>query len=176
MQRNVKTLYNNIVNAAIGERVNTRHTNGITYTSFLKDVLYQQGYVENEDYRFDYDNRTLSYSVIKLKEILPLKELFHNIKNGDVIYSAWGWEQTNFDFYQVVSTTRKQIKIKKLNQDNIYDAATMSGKTTPRVNDFISNEVLIKKPYPGRDEWCVSFTHGSGRVWDGQPKNYTTYA
>lgn len=33
---------------------------------------------------------------------------------GDILYSSWGYDQTNIDFYQVVRTTAKSVWVKKL--------------------------------------------------------------
>lgn len=38
-------------------------------------------------------------------------EYEHGYKVGDILYMSWGYEQTNLDFFQVVATTAKTIRI-----------------------------------------------------------------
>lgn len=33
---------------------------------------------------------------------------------GDVLRSAWGYDQTNYDFYEVIKTTPKTVTLRKL--------------------------------------------------------------
>jgi hypothetical protein len=39
------------------------------------------------------------------------QEFEHGYKVGDILYMSWGYEQTNLDFFQVVATTAKTIRI-----------------------------------------------------------------
>jgi hypothetical protein len=111
-----------------------------------------------------------------MNETSNSSNLAHDIKPGDIFYSSWGWEQTNIDFYQVISTTAKTVKIRKINQTRDYNASAMSGKTTAIPNDFASNEVLLKKPYFWDNSWRLNLQHGAGCKWDGDELSYSTYA
>ena len=33
---------------------------------------------------------------------------------GDILYTSWGWEQTNVDFYQVIHVINKKIVVRKI--------------------------------------------------------------
>ncbi|HEM3466781.1 hypothetical protein HO551_11315 [Streptococcus suis] len=46
----------------------------------------------------------------------------HGALVGDVLCAVWGYEQTNYDFYEVVKVTAKTITIEKLNG---YDKGTI---------------------------------------------------
>lgn len=47
---------------------------------------------------------------------------------GDVLQSRWGYDQTNYDFYEVIKTTAKTVTLKKLDG---YDKGTiLKGKRT----------------------------------------------
>ena len=176
MRSNVNKLYVQLVEVEIGDKISTMLDNGISYTDTLKNILRQQGYVEDVDFKTVYDKSYLKTFFIKLKEILPLKELFHNINISDIFYNSWGWEQTNIDFYQVVAVTKKTVKIRQVNQHRDYNAANMSGKTIALMNDFKSDDVLVKKPYLWDGAWRLNFEHGTGCLWDGSQLTYTTYA
>ena len=103
-------------------------------------------------------------------------EFAHDIIPGDTFYNTWGWEQTNIDFYQVVATTKKTVKIREINQTREYDSSAMSGKTTAIKDDFKSDEVHMKKPYFWNGGWRLNFEHGAGCRWDGGELSYTDYA
>jgi hypothetical protein len=40
-------------------------------------------------------------------------------KQNDIIYNSWGYDQTNIDFYKVISTNGKTLKLKQLENDTI---------------------------------------------------------
>ena len=108
--------------------------------------------------------------------IKPLKELCHNIQAGDILYNSWGWEQTNIDFYQVVSVTKKTIKIRRIaSKKTIASKYGERGTTTPLKNQFVE-QVITKTPFLLDDVWRVNFKYGSGRQWSGEPLYYSSYA
>ena len=38
-------------------------------------------------------------------------EYQHGYKVGDILYMSWGYEQTNLDFFKVVATTEKTVRL-----------------------------------------------------------------
>lgn len=176
MKKAVLAIYENIVNAKIGESVSTK-INGHHWGQSVEDVLKDQGYVLKRDYDTLFDWHSCDTLIIKLSDIKPYKPPVHDIKPGDIFYNMWDWEQTNIDFYQVISVTAKTITIRKIMGSNTeYNAYQMSGKKKPVPNCF-HDEVLLKKtPYFTRGEWRINFEYGSGAKWDGQPMGFTCYA
>lgn len=175
MRKNASEIYNNIVNANIGELITTRYKNDYQYT--ITDALTEQGYKKGIDYETVFDWRTCQNYIKKLAEIKPYTEPKHNIKPGDIFYNSWGYEQTNIDFYQVVSTTAKTItlrKIKGITED--YNAHHMTGTKKAAKDSFCSSETIRKTPYLFGGEWCVNFEYGAGAQWDGRPLNFSCYA
>jgi len=177
MKKNATEIYNNIVNAQIGELVSTRHKNGINYEYTITDALTEQGYVKGIDFEtvFNWDN--CQTYIKKLAEIKPYKEPKHNIKPGDIFYNSWGYEQTNIDFYQVVKTTAKTITLRKIKStNNDYNAHQMSGSKIAVKDSFCSDETIRKTPYLFNGHWCISFEYGAGSQWDGTPMSFSCYA
>ncbi len=39
-----------------------------------------------------------------------------SLRVGDILYSSWGWEQTNIDFYQVVAIRGSAVDLRQLDQ------------------------------------------------------------
>lgn len=55
---------------------------------------------------------------------------------GDIFASSWGYEQTNVNFYQVISLHgKKTVTVRKIRGNYEYSAA-MSGEVKPVINDF----------------------------------------
>lgn len=69
------------------------------------------------------------------------REARHGLSVGDIVYSSWGYEQTNVDFYEVVRVPSDRSvvvrMIKKLTSENA--PGSMSGKTTPLPGQFEIN-------------------------------------
>ncbi|GAA3920960.1 hypothetical protein [Microbacterium invictum] len=90
--------------------------------------------------------------------------------------SAWSWEQTNIDFYQVVSLTRKTVAIQSIRQRLVRQVGWASeeveavpgalfGKSFRRkVNDFGYGPSIRITSYKIAD------------VWDGTPRRASHHA
>ncbi|MEX9892495.1 hypothetical protein AB7W78_18940 [Providencia rettgeri] len=67
------------------------------------------------------------------------KLVFRNgsVSVNDVFVSSWGYEQTNVNFYQVISLHgKKTVTVREIRAETIFDSS-MSGKKKPILNDFI---------------------------------------
>ena len=67
-----------------------------------------------------------------------------NYKVGDILYSAWGYDQTNVDFYQIVKKTKSQ---KKPRQGNGRNTKTGNKGGGPRGS---TTSKFYKKKYRGQ--------------------------
>lgn len=63
---------------------------------------------------------------------------------GDILYSSWGYDQTNIDFYQVVKVTAKTITVKEISYKSEYDSS-MSGYKVPVKNSFVDDLEYTRK-------------------------------
>jgi hypothetical protein len=59
----------------------------------------------------------------------------HDVKIRDVFRSSWGYDQTNVDFYQVISVTKSMVEVRAIGQES-EETGFMSGQCVPRVDDF----------------------------------------
>ena len=96
------------------------------------------------------------------------------LQPGVILYSSWGWEQTNIDWYEVIERrgqmlTVQQIGTRRMADDEYYDR----GKCLP------DPAVKIGQPFRKRVtkhgtinlesyKWCG--------LWDGEPKYWSSYA
>ncbi len=56
----------------------------------------------------------------------------HSLKIGSILYTSWGYDQTNVDFYVVTRTTEKSVWIRKIVQD-FESTGFMAGKCWPKM-------------------------------------------
>ena len=98
----------------------------------------------------------------------------HDYKIGDILYSSWGYEQTNIDFYQVTATTKKTITVCQIKStQTTTDAQFMSGEVTPRPYEYIPGKTFIRKVLPSGYIHLSSFE--SAQKFDGRPKHNSWY-
>ena len=97
---------------------------------------------------------------------------------GDILYTSWGYDQTNVEFFQVVGKTAKTIKVREIGAD-VRETGFMCGYSMPVKDDFQD------RPWygNGRNEFTVqcrrymrSPIYGGLWKWDGKPKYTSWYA
>lgn len=73
-----------------------------------------------------------------------IKKFRDQLEIGTILYTSWGYEQTNVDFYQVIEKSGAYCVIRELKQ--AYDATgSMQGYVVPLPNEFTSKEPMKKK-------------------------------
>jgi hypothetical protein len=108
----------------------------------------------------------------KQEEALRRKNEQHGLKEGDILYSSWGYDQTNVDFYQVTKVIGKAVVIRAIASKVVREergaeyVAAVPGK-------FTGPE---EKKLPRGEGDAVSIKLNSfsyARKWDGKPKYQT---
>ncbi len=88
----------------------------------------------------------------------------HGLVVGSILYSSWGYDQTNVDFYEVVAVTGKQVIIREI-------AAKQVGRDSvvPVPGKFVGAP-MRKAPsiYQGKP-WVKINSYASAKLWDGKP-------
>ena len=66
----------------------------------------------------------------------------HTLKVDDILYTSWGYDQTNVSFFQVTGVPSKcYVKIREINRNMASGSCSMSGVVTPRIDDFRGEEL-----------------------------------
>lgn len=100
------------------------------------------------------------------------KEAKHGLLKGTILYSSWGYEQSNIDWYEVVSViSDKMVEIREISFDRV-DLGDMVHKNTPCPGKYIGP--VMRKRANEHGIRITSFS--SARPWDGRPKQSTSYA
>lgn len=100
----------------------------------------------------------------------------HEFKVGDVLYSTWGYDQTNVDFYQVVKViSPRMIEMREIAQDRTMDGYE-TGKATPRAGDAFLTESKPMRKMASADGYVHLTSYSCASKWDGRPVRYSSYA
>lgn len=93
-----------------------------------------------------------------------------SLRVGDILYSSWGWEQTNIDFYQVVAIRGSAVDLRQLDQRTTEDGY-MCGTTVPLPDVFKgkTHTHRLSKNYIRIDSCRTAWK------WDGQPLRCSWY-
>jgi len=80
---------------------------------------------------------------LKRKEEKKAACASHDVKAGDVFKCSWGYDQTNVDFYQVVSVSGQMATIQAIAQDS-EETAFMQGECVPKLDQFIGEPKRVR--------------------------------
>ena len=120
----------------------------------------------------------------KLKKVREYKQerkekrsLPHTLKVGDIMYSSWGYDQTNIDWYQVVKVVSgKMVEIRQINGTRNNDGMPSDqGTTMPIKDSFIENAPVLRKKASSSNSINLT-SYANAWLWDGRSKFYSTYA
>lgn len=103
------------------------------------------------------------------------KEALHSFKVGDILYSSWGYDQTNIDWYQVVAAQPKSIKIREI-ASKIVRQGEQSDQVVPVKNDFVGDPMVKIPQTRGKNQpfFVKIKSFITAYPWDGQPKYETS--
>ncbi len=101
-------------------------------------------------------------------------------KKGDIFVSIWGYDQTNATFFQVMKTTAKSVKVKKLQKKTVADKdGFMTGVAIPLKNKFDKHDGQLRTKrlylYDGRERFQAGDSYGSAEKWNGKPVAISWY-
>jgi len=103
----------------------------------------------------------------------------HPIKPGDIFYTSWGYDQTNVDFYQIVSLSGKTgVKVRQIGATVTSDHGA-GGSRVIADPSRVCGEIMTKRlkcyTYNG-EKWAFKVaSYANAYQWDGMPKHCTSY-
>lgn len=130
----------------------------------------------SESERVDFINRqkTSADNDIEREAIMKQKaiEEAEKMNVGTILYSDWGYEQTNIDFYVIVERSGVGVTLQQIGGIRKY-SSDMSGTVTPDIDKKIGEPFKKRINKYGN----ISLTSYSGAyLYDGTPKMFSTYA
>ena len=97
------------------------------------------------------------------------------LKVGDIIYNSWGYDQTNIDFYQVISKTEKSVKLRMIKKET-EETGFMCGHCIALKNQFTNRPSINKRIKYYKDKISIHFSFGCGSKWNGEKLYFSWYA
>lgn len=76
---------------------------------------------------------------VKTERSATRKAFQHTLKVGDLLVSSWGYEQTNIDYYQVVSVTGKSVSVQPIGRFETRAGGSMDGYCKPAPGQYTGN-------------------------------------
>lgn len=169
-------------------RLDAPEADAVVYLYEFAGALYAIGYsgtrsradfhyrYRSEGHRLDHINNWRSglaaYKRAREKEKAGRKR-GHDLPVGTIFCFSWGYEQTNLNFYQVVSTTKCTVTIREIAQKVIERLMPMAEMRVPIPDQFVGPEIKNKRV---RDSKYITMaSYGSCSVWDGKPKYCSWY-
>ncbi|MEY2170711.1 MULTISPECIES: hypothetical protein [unclassified Rhodanobacter] len=98
----------------------------------------------------------------------------HSLKVGDVLYTSWGYEQTNVEFYEVVSVRGSVVDLRELQQDRTESGIGMQGECRALPGQYRAGLIVGKRPTGANTVRIDSCS--TAWPWDGRPKSWSSYA
>lgn len=103
-------------------------------------------------------------------------------KLNDILVCSWGYDQTNVDFYKVISITPsgKSVTIQRINS-SVTEDGFMCGKSVPAVPHTVSK--YNGEPMTKRVKLCAHYgysvsisSYSTAFPYDGTPERCSWYA
>ena len=101
----------------------------------------------------------------------------HSLLVGDIVYSSWGYEQTNIDFFQVVEVvSAKSVRLKPIDQTT-EETGFMSGTTRGLKDQFsVGGDSLLCRADGEHIRNVGGKYKRSASKWDGRDLHCSWYA
>lgn len=124
--------------------------------------------------------KNFAESIKRKEERKAARNRPHTLKVGDVLYSTWGYDQTNVDFYIVTrrvsdrSVEIAEIGSKTFSNDAWCVRKVVADPTAPKGTPMMKRVTMSDGPFPGPRINLTSYSSAS--LWDGRPITETSYA
>ena len=121
------------------EKYPSRFYRGVGQYEFAHNLEQAEAYVASIKAKID---EKVKAKEARLAEKAKAREEFVNpYKAGDILYSSWGYEQTNREFYQVVAVGNRSLKLRQIGGKSVRSTSWCSDEVSPEKNKFVSDEI-----------------------------------
>ena len=113
--------------------------------------------------------------VIASSEVTKVEKPVPTVKVGDIFVSSWGYDQTNIDFYKVLSVKNKTAVLTEIGQKRNY-TGHMNGECVPDPT-VVGRKLLTKRiqSYQDRPYFKIA-SYASAYPWDGKVEHFSEWA
>ncbi len=135
---------------------------------------------EQRDNRVARFFRGLEQHALLVAERKSERSKSHTLTVGTILHHSWGYDQTNCDYYQVISVTEHGATIREIASRTVPSSEVSHGMADKRVavkDQFCGEPIKVRvrgDNYIHMSKGALS--HGSVSVWDGKPNYCSWYA
>lgn len=103
------------------------------------------------------------------------REFTTTLEVGDILYTSWGYEQTNVDWYQVLEVkSGKTVVIREICGSYEQDNSSCNGYTWPAKDEFVIKSKPMTKRVRKGDIITIDSVRDAYK-WDGKHKYWSAY-
>lgn len=125
------------------------------YWYSVKDLARAEEYVVNEikhHYLKVVEKETSRLAKIEYRKTIKAENPY---KVGNILYTSWGYDQTNVDFYQITKVSGMKVTYRPIKSELVENEefAPMSGRVKPVKDNFVGNErsaIITVTAYNGK--------------------------
>jgi hypothetical protein len=99
------------------------------------------------------------------------REYRHNLKEGDILVSSWGYDQTNISYYQVIEVGERSVRIREVGGKVVR--SEQGADYVVAVPNSFTGPIMTKIVRQG-DSVSIS-SYASAHPWDGKPRYQTAF-
>ena len=100
------------------------------------------------------------------------KQFNHGLKQGDILYSSWGYDQTNIDFYLVTRViSDKSVQICEIGKKNLGSNGYGQDKVVADKNRIIGKKM---RKIVSKGDYIKISSFEYAHKWDGKPCQETS--
>lgn len=105
------------------------------------------------------------------------REFTTSLVVGDILYTSWGYDQTNVEWFQVleVKPSGKTVIIREICGESVEDAGWMCGYTMPLKDRFVKDSKPMTKRVRKGDAITIDQVRNAYK-WGGKRKYWSSYA
>ncbi|MEO5681442.1 MAG: hypothetical protein ABIQ88_02310 [Chitinophagaceae bacterium] len=114
-----------------------------------------------------------------MNSLQMLPQVSETFTPGAIIFDSWGWEQSNYDFYCIITRKENWVTILPMKKNEVF-IANFCSKVTPTEIDYSAKPIRKKiKVFRGLESGFTMRPGTSGGwvfLWNGKEKTATHYA
>ena len=99
---------------------------------------------------------------------------------GKIVRYSWGYDQTNIDYYLIVKRSKCFVWLQAIGQKNRTTSGMYGDRGTCEPDPGKKlNEPILRRKVKTRDGVEIGVavqSFGWGRLWEGKPDHWTSYA
>lgn len=129
------------------------------WSGIPKFNYYFQNEQKRDEWIADMKRRWQSWEDRKRERREQRKNFVNPAQVGDILYSDWGYDQTNINFYQVTKVIGKMVEVKEIGGRSVEGSTYshgMADSVIPAKGRFIENrEPIVRKAKESSDGYCL---------------------